>query len=91
LPSGERCGQRRYFVSVVPTTPAIAPSVVCAALSPQAEVLVRERREHVRRLVPVRVPAVARLRAALVLAQADRRHQILEGRRVDENAAYYSS
>jgi hypothetical protein len=38
----------------------------------EAEVLVAERREQVGGLVPVRVPAVAHLRAALVLAQADR-------------------
>ena len=41
----------------------------------EPEVLVGERREDVGRLVPVRIPAGADLRAALVLAQADRRRR----------------
>src|SRR5580765_7273888 len=48
----------------------------------EAEVLVAEGREHVGRLVPVRIPAAADLRTALVLAQADRRHEVHERGRV---------
>ena len=44
----------------------------------EPEILVGVRREHVGRLVPVRIPAAADLRAALVLAQADRRDEVLE-------------
>src|SRR6478609_5066338 len=48
----------------------------------KAEILVAERGEHVRGLVPVRIPAVADLRAALVLAEADRGNDVHEGGRV---------
>ena len=46
----------------------------------EAEILVGVGREDVGRLVPVRIPAGADLRAALVLAQADRGHEIHERR-----------
>src|SRR4029453_13707866 len=48
----------------------------------QGGVLIGERGVDVGDLVPVRIPAAADLRSALVLAQADRRHDILEGTRV---------
>ena len=48
----------------------------------EAEILVAERRVHVRRLVPVRVPPGANLATALVLAEADGRDEVLERRAV---------
>src|SRR5204862_4710297 len=48
----------------------------------EAEVLVVVGREHVGRLMPLRVPPGADLGAAFVLAQADRWNQILERSRV---------
>src|SRR4051794_33898681 len=42
------------------------------------EILVRERREHVRRLMVRWTPVPADLRSPFVLAQTQRRHQILE-------------
>ena len=41
----------------------------------EPEILVGVSREHVGRLMPLRIPAAADLRAALVLAQADRRRR----------------
>src|SRR5688572_2377468 len=46
----------------------------------EAEVLVREGRVEVGRLVPVRVPAGAGVHATLVLAQADRGNEVHERR-----------
>ena len=46
------------------------------------EVLVGERREHVGRLMVRRIPVAADLRSAFVLAQAERRYEILERIRV---------
>ena len=48
----------------------------------EPEIRVRVRREHIGRLMPLRIPAGADLRAALVLADADRGHDIHERRRV---------
>src|SRR5215211_3610841 len=51
-------------------------------VQPQSEVVVVVRGVNVRRLVPLWVPARADLRAALVLAQRDRGHDVLKGRGV---------
>ena len=67
---------------VTPVSSATAPSVVCAAFRPSRKSLSRIGREQVGRLMPLRIPAAADLHAALVLAHADRRHDVHERRRV---------
>src|SRR6185436_14881943 len=55
---------------------ADSPERCLRRVQPQTEILVGVRRKDVGRLVPLRVPAVADLRAALVFAQADGRDDV---------------